>query len=745
MELISIGLTFESTPIEMRESLSFDSHSLTLALQQLRDEKSILEVVIVSTCNRTEIFALVDQLHTGRYYIKQFFARFFSQEVDSLRPYFIIHTAEKAVEHLFLLVCGIESQIIGETQILGQVKKAYLVAQQVGTTGMVFNRLFQQAFRFAKHIQTNYALYEKTQSVGHQVSSLIRRQENNSQKTALLIGVGEIGKLMLPYLDSAKLSKVWVMNRTYQKAVNAIAPYDHNFHAVSLQDMMTYLEAADFIITAVDQVQPIITSEMIRETVEKRGAIYDQYYFDLGLPRNIENGPNVDELAVKIYDVDSLTATIEQDNGVLMERIEEVKKNVWDEVSSFYQWLGGLEVTPIIKQIRQHQLAHLTEIQESLAQKLPDLDAASKKVINKHLKSLVNAMIKQPIIATKEAVGKPMAKEKLAFVQSLFGISQEILPGWTDHMNHKHLVKVGSRGSHLALSQTQQVIDQLKQRFPLVQFEIVVIKTQGDRDQKSRIADIGGKGVFMREIEKQLIDGQIDFAVHSYKDVPTELAKGTVVASVPKRNSAFDCLISRNGASLDQLPQGSVIGTGSLRRIIQLKHYRPDLEFREIRGNIDTRLKKIEIEQLDAIVLAKAGLNRAGYTDQDLAYTLEDFDENLIIPSVGQGALALQCRQDDHSIIEMLSLINHDRTEVCVNCERQFLSALGVDCQYPVGAYAQIKRDGQLHIVGMIGSRDYEQLIRHELCVPISESGSVGHQLFEILLEKGADKIVEQY
>jgi len=249
---------------------------------------------------------------------------------------------------------------------------------------------------------------------------------------------------------------------------------------------------------------------------------------------------------------------------------------------------------------------------------------------------------------------------------------------------------VGTRQSALALTQTNQVIDQLKaaaEQYELpFTFELRKIVTKGDRILDVTLSKVGGKGLFVKEIEQALIDEDIDIAVHSMKDVPSELQEGLVLAATPERVDPRDALITRGGCSLDELPQGALVGTSSLRRASQLQAYRPDLRMQSIRGNIDSRLRKLESEGFDAIVLAAAGLTRMGWQDR----ITQLLPPGICLPAVGQGALGLECRGGDSAVVDLLSWINHRPTALAVKAERTLLARLNGGCQVPIGAYAII-------------------------------------------------------
>ena len=258
---------------------------------------------------------------------------------------------------------------------------------------------------------------------------------------------------------------------------------------------------------------------------------------------------------------------------------------------------------------------------------------------------------------------------------------------------------VGTRGSNLALVQTNWVVDQLKKENPGVEFEVKIIKTKGDLIKDLPLDKIGDKGLFVKEIEKSLLDGEIDMAVHSMKDMPSYLPEGLKFAHSPKREDPRDALIFKEGyKSLDDLPQGARIGTGSKRRKYQLLKHRPDLEIVPIRGNIETRIKKIETEKLDGVVLAASGLRRAGLDDKIDYYIPTD----IMLPAPAQGILALEIREDDKETEKIIDSIKDDITKIQIDAERGFLIGVNGSCHIPMGAYCEIEGE-KITLTGLYG------------------------------------------
>ena len=293
-------------------------------------------------------------------------------------------------------------------------------------------------------------------------------------------------------------------------------------------------------------------------------------------------------------------------------------------------------------------------------------------------------------------------------------------------------IRVGTRGSNLALIQTNWAIDRLKEKFPEVEFEVKIIKTKGDKILHLSLDKIGDKGLFVKEIESQLLEGEIDLAVHSMKDMPAEVVEGLKFAAVPKREDPRDVIILREGLnSFDELPIGATIGTGSKRRKYQLLRRRPDLNIVPIRGNIETRISKIESENLDGIVLAASGVIRA-----DLEEKITEFlPVDLMIPAPAQGALALEIRENDEELEKMIDAIKDEISQIQTDAERSYLAGIDGSCHIPMGAYCEV--DGEkLTLTGIFGDEDGEKITVASLEGDRDNPKELGSNLAKLVLKK---------
>lgn len=296
---------------------------------------------------------------------------------------------------------------------------------------------------------------------------------------------------------------------------------------------------------------------------------------------------------------------------------------------------------------------------------------------------------------------------------------------------------VGSRDSALAMWQTNWVVDNLRRLNPDYSFRIVSMKTQGDKILDVALAKIGDKGLFTKELEVAMINGEIDLAVHSMKDLPTVLPAGLTIGAMCQRVDPRDVVISREGVPLAQLPQGAKVGTSSLRRCAQLLNYRPDLQLEPLRGNLNTRMEKLERNNLDAIILAAAGVERLGWGDR----ITERLSTDVSLPAVGQGSIGIEIREGDNELFDIVQTINHAPTWAAITAERALLKKLEGGCQIPIGALGTVEGDN-LFLQGVVASLDGKDLIRNEISGPIAEAAALGEKLADRLVEMGANKIL---
>jgi len=306
-------------------------------------------------------------------------------------------------------------------------------------------------------------------------------------------------------------------------------------------------------------------------------------------------------------------------------------------------------------------------------------------------------------------------------------------------MSSDRVIVVGSRGSRLALRQTELVMAELRRCFPSRRFQVQEVRTTGDRRPEASLAAIGGQGVFVKELETALRARRVDLAVHSLKDMPAEIGRGLVLAAVTERSDVRDAVVSRGHRRLAELPAGSRVGTGSPRRSVQVRALRPDLKVVDLRGNVDTRLRKVEEGQVDAAILAAAGLARLGYLER----AAELLDTDAMLPAIGQGALTLEARADDTEAIEMASALDHRETRLATAAERAFLARLGGGCRLPMAALGVAEGDS-LRLRGLIADPEGRRLLRGEAEGPASDAEALGASLAEQFLAQGAADLIAE-
>jgi len=424
MHIIVAGLHYKTAPVEIRERLTFDANDLDEALRTLKNKKSILESVILSTCNRTEIYAVVDQIHTGRYYIKEFLSERFHIEMDEFAPFLFVYEEAEAVEHLFKVTCGLDSMIVGETQILGQVRDSFLQAQRSEATGTIFNQLFKQAVTLAKKAHSKTEIGANAVSVSYAAVELAKKIFGNlNGKHVLILGAGKMGELALKNLQGSGATKVTVINRTFEKAASLAERFSGT--AKELRELQCALLEADILISSTGSNDFVISKEMMSGVVNLRKG-RPLFMVDIAVPRDID--PEIHELEnVFLYDIDDLEGIVEANMAERKKAAEKIMIMIEEEISEFHEWLNMLGVVPVIAALRKKALAIQAETMKSLDRKLPDLTDRERKIINKHTKSIINQLLKDPILQAKELAGQKGAKEKLEFFTKIFNIEEQVI------------------------------------------------------------------------------------------------------------------------------------------------------------------------------------------------------------------------------------------------------------------------------------------------------------------------------
>lgn len=423
MHIVVVGLNYKTAPVEIRERLTFDSSALGEAMSQLQKKKSILENIIISTCNRTEIYAVVDQLHTGRYYIKEFLSEWFEIDQAEFSPYIFIYEQDGAMNHLFQVACGLNSMVVGETQILGQVRASFLEAQAIESSGTVFNQLFKQAVTLAKKAHTETDIGANAVSVSYAAVELAKKIFGTlDNKNVLILGAGKMGELAIQNLYSNGAKNVTVINRTFEKAQSLAERFEGQ--AKSLSELQCALIDADILISSTGASSFVITKSMMN-TVEKIRKGKPLFMVDIAVPRDLD--PALAELdSVFLYDIDDLEGIVEAN---LQERQREAAKimlMIEQEIVEFNEWLHLLGIVPVISALRDKALAIQGETMKSIERKLPHLSDRDKKVLNKHTKSIINQMLKDPILHAKELASSDNREQAMELFVKIFNLEQDV-------------------------------------------------------------------------------------------------------------------------------------------------------------------------------------------------------------------------------------------------------------------------------------------------------------------------------
>ncbi|MEL3961856.1 glutamyl-tRNA reductase [Lysinibacillus endophyticus] len=423
MHTLVVGLNYKTAPVEIREKLSFIESELPDAMAALKKEKSILEDVIVSTCNRTEIYAVVDQLNTGRYYIKQFLSKWFNIPVDQFDTHLYIREDDESLHHLFRVTAGIDSMVLGETQILGQVKKSFLEAQEVGTTGTIYNQLFKQAVTFAKRAHSETTINENAVSVSYAAVELAKKIFGSlKHKHVVILGAGKMGELAIQNLYGNGVGKVTVVNRTFEKAKHLASKFEGN--AKSMQELQCVLLEADILISSTGSTDYVIDYELM-QFVERLRKGKPLFMVDIAVPRDLD--PRIGDLPnVFLYDIDDLQGIVEANLAEREQAARQITDMIGQEVVQFKDWFATLGVVPVISALRKKANKIQQETMVSIENKMPNLTERERKILNKHTKSIINQLLKEPILQAKELANSPKASQQLQLFQQIFGIEEDV-------------------------------------------------------------------------------------------------------------------------------------------------------------------------------------------------------------------------------------------------------------------------------------------------------------------------------
>ncbi len=420
MHMLLVGINYKSAPVELRECFSIPEPQLEDALARLRESSAIMETVIVSTCNRTEVYAVVTDAAMARKAVYGLLEQVSNLPADAFRAHIYAETGQAVVRHLHRVVCGLDSMVIGETQILGQVRQAFLFAQATGTTGSLLNQLFRRAVTFGKRVQTETGLGQSAVSVSYAAVSLAKKVfDHLSDKTVVVIGAGKMSELTLTHLAAQGVGKILVVNRTFERARHLAAAYGG--HAFEMSALPFALKEADIVISSTGSKNYVLSADTTAELMKRRKR-KPLFCIDIAVPRDID--PELAKLGnVYLYDIDDLQDVVASNVSHRKQESVRVTAMIEQEVNAFAVWLSEQEVVPLIAELRDKALIIQQGVMQSLEHKLPELDDRQRKMLQKHTMSIVNQLLRDPIASIKEMASEPGGEEALAAFVRIFALS----------------------------------------------------------------------------------------------------------------------------------------------------------------------------------------------------------------------------------------------------------------------------------------------------------------------------------
>lgn len=423
MYVIALSVNYKQASVEERELVAFNDSDLASVLHVLRAQKSVLESVVLSTCNRTEVYIVADQLHTGKYYIQQFLANYFNVDIDLIKKFTIIRTEDAAIEHLFRVTAGLDSMVLGETQILGQMRDSFLLAQSEGTTGTVFNRLFKDCITIAKRGHNDTDISKNPISISYAAVELVKKlYDNFKDKNIIVVGAGQMAEQSLLNVAATGANNVTIVNRSVENAAKLAGQF--GYQSAPLTELPNLMKDADLVISSTSADGYVVEKSHVDGIMPDRSE-QPLVLMDIALPRDIdpeiENSENVYS-----YNVDDLQNIVDSNLASRQLEARKIEEMIATAMDEFSEWVNMLGVVPIIEAMRTRALNIQTQTYESLTNKLPNLEERERKVISKHMKSIINQMLKDPIIFTKEIANEENSEERLEDIKKLFNIEDEV-------------------------------------------------------------------------------------------------------------------------------------------------------------------------------------------------------------------------------------------------------------------------------------------------------------------------------
>jgi len=423
MDILLIGLNYKTAPVEVREKFTFSDNSTERALHLLSQTKSVVESVILGTCNRTEIYVVCDQLHTGRFYVRNFLADWFGVDKDTFQEHLYMKENVEAIDHLFRVSCGLDSMVMGETQILGQVRDAFLLAQEQKVTGTVFNTLFKQAVTLAKRAHTETGINENAVSVSYAAIELAKKIFGSFDgKHVLIIGAGKMSELTAKHLSANGSSRVTVANRTIERAQLLAEKFQGD--SCTMEQLPEALLAADIVISSTGATGYVVTKEQLKPLLKKRKN-RPLFMIDIAVPRDLD--PQLHELDnVYLYDIDDLEGIVASNLAERTKEAERITEMIESEIVAFTSWFQTLGVVPLIAALREKAFAIHGDAMKKIENKLPNLSERELHIIRKHTRGIINQLLHDPVVRLKELAAEKSGDEVLDVFSTIFAL-EEIL------------------------------------------------------------------------------------------------------------------------------------------------------------------------------------------------------------------------------------------------------------------------------------------------------------------------------
>lgn len=420
VQIVVVSINYRTTPIDIREKLSFKQEQLEEAMRTLQSARSIRENVIVSTCNRTEIYAVLEEREIGYESIKQFLAHWFLLPIETFEAHLVLYENDAAIQHVFRVSAGVDSMVVGETQILGQVSARFLQGQSIGTTKTVFNQLFREAIAFSKKAHAETTIGEKTVSIAYAAVQLLSQVTGEiMEERVLVLGAGEMSELVLKHLRANGVKQITLLSRTFSTTEKLAKRY--GVQAAPMDELQAELTKATSVISATSAAKPVIQMKEVQAAIKSRKQA-PYYLIDIAVPRDID--ASVKDLStIHLYDIDYIQQIVDSNLATRKKIAKQIEAHIHDEVVQFNEWLTTLQVVPVITAI-QEKGAHIQQqVLASLLNKLPELTAREKKVLDNHTQSIVNQLLRTPIREVKARAFAHDTVAEMAAIENLFGLT----------------------------------------------------------------------------------------------------------------------------------------------------------------------------------------------------------------------------------------------------------------------------------------------------------------------------------